>query len=468
MRLWGGRFSEKPDELAHQFTSSLSFDRRLVEHDIAGSIAHARMLGHCHIVTADEARQLEAGLERVRAGLASGELELDPGSEDVHTEIERLLAEQIGALAGKLHTARSRNDQVALDLRLFLRDEIEVVLERFIALQRALVDIADQHTGTVLPGYTHLQRAQPVSLAHHLLAYFWMFERDRQRLSQCRSRVNVCPLGAGALAGTSFATDPAFVAQQLGFETVFANSMDAVADRDFVLEFLSDAAIAMAHVSQFAAELVLWSSSEFGFVRLDDAWCTGSSIMPQKRNADAAELARAKAGRVFGDLVALLTVAKGLTLSYNRDYQEDKEPLFNAADTLKAALDVLRAMLATAAFDRKRMEQALEQGFATATEAADYLVRKGLTFREAHGIVGQVVRYCEKQEVGFAGLSLEEWRSFSKHFGPDIAEVISPRGAVEAKSSPGGTASLRVREQLAAARQLLAACSQAATVNRRP
>jgi argininosuccinate lyase len=455
MRLWGGRFSEKPDELAHAFTSSLRFDRRLVEHDIAGSIAHARMLGHCHILTPEEARQLEAGLERVRAGLASGELNLDPGSEDVHTEIERLLSEQVGALAGKLHTARSRNDQVALDLRLFLRDEIELVLERLLTLQQTLVDVAERHTATVMPGYTHLQRAQPVSLAHHLLAYFWMFQRDRQRLSHCQARTNVCPLGAGALAGTGFQIDPAFVAQQLGFETVFANSMDAVSDRDFVLEFLSGAAIAMVHVSQLAAEFVLWSSTEFGFVRLDDAWCTGSSIMPQKRNPDVAELARARAGRVFGDLVGLLSVAKGLNLSYNRDYQEDKEPLFNSVDTLKAAFEVLRAMVATATFDQKRMEQALEQGFATATEAADYLVRKGLTFREAHGIVGQVVRYCEKQGVGFAGLSLEEWRSFSKQFEADIPDVISPRGAVEAKTSPGGTATPRVQEQLAAARRLL-------------
>ncbi len=457
MRLWGGRFTKKPDELAHEFTSSLSFDRRLAEHDIAGSIAHARMLGHCHIISADEARQLEAGLERVRAGLAKGELTLDPGSEDVHSEIERLLLEQVGELAGKLHTARSRNDQVALDMRLFLREEIDGLLERLANLQRALVDVAEKHVGTVLPGYTHLQRAQPVSLAHHLLAYFQMFERDRRRFADCRKRVNVCPLGAAALAGTSFQIDPAFVAEQLGFETVFANSADAVSDRDFALEFLSDAAIAMAHVSQLGAELVLWSSAEFGFVRLDDAWCTGSSIMPQKRNPDVAELARAKAGRVFGDLVGLLTVAKGLTLSYNRDYQEDKEPLFDAADTLKSSLEVLGQVIATAAFDAKRMEQALEEGFLAATEVADYLVRKGLTFREAHGIVGQVVKYCEQQKVAFPALSLEEWRSFSREFDKDIENYISPQGAMEAKVSPGGTATPRVKEQLAAARALLKA-----------
>jgi argininosuccinate lyase len=457
MRLWGGRFAKKPDQLAHEFTSSLRFDRRLVEHDIAGSIAHARMLGHCHILTADEARQLEAGLERVRAGLASGELKLDPGSEDVHTEIERLLVEQVGALAGKLHTARSRNDQVALDLRLFLREETDAILDRLAALQRTLVDVAEQHVTTVLPGYTHMQRAQPVSLAHHLLAYFHMFQRDRQRLQDCRKRVDVCPLGAAALAGTSFRTDPAFVAQQLGFQAVFANSLEAVSDRDFVIESLSDAAIAMVHVSQLAGELALWSSPEFGFVRLDDAWCTGSSIMPQKRNPDVAELARARAGRVFGDLMALLAVSKGLPLAYNRDYQENQEPLFDSVDTLKAALEVMREVVATASFDQQRMERALEQGFLTATEAADYLVRKGMAFREAHGIVGQVVRYCEKQGVGFSALSVEEWRSFSREFDKDIADFISPQGAVEAKTSPGGTATPRVREQIAAARELLKA-----------
>ncbi len=457
MRLWGGRFSKKPDEMAHEFTTSLPFDRRLVEHDIAGSIAHARMLGHCRIITVEEARQLEAGLERVRAGLASGELTLDPDSEDVHTEIERLLAEYVGALAGKLHTARSRNDQVALDVRLFLRDEIDALREKLAGLQRVLVEVAEQHLDTVMPGYTHLQRAQPVLLAHHLLAYFNMFQRDRERLADCRKRVNICPLGAAALAGTSFPIDPGFVAKQLGFECVFSNSMDAVSDRDFITEFLACAAIGMVHVSQLSAEIVLWSSSEFGFIRLDDAWCTGSSIMPQKRNPDAAELARAKAGRVFGDLVGLLTVAKGLTLSYNRDFQEDKEALFNAAATLGAALVVLGEMIATATFDAARMEQALSSGFLAATEVADYLVRKGLTFREAHGVVGQVVTYCEKQSVGLEDLSLEEWRSFSKTFGEDIAQYISPKGAVEAKTSPGGTAPLRVKEQIAAARAALKA-----------
>jgi argininosuccinate lyase len=455
MRLWGGRFSKKPDELAHDFTASLPFDRRLLEHDIAGSIAHARMLGHCRIITVEEARQLEAGLERVRAGLASGELALDPASEDVHTEVERLLGEHIGALAGKLHTARSRNDQVALDMRLFLREEIDELRHKLTAMQRVLIEVAERHLDTVMPGYTHMQRAQPVLLAHHLMAYFNMFQRDRERLADCRKRVNVCPLGAAALAGTSFPIDPGFVAKQLGFECVFSNSMDAVSDRDFVTEFLACAAIGMVHASQLSAEIVLWSTAEFGFVRLDDAWCTGSSIMPQKRNPDAAELARAKAGRVFGDLVGMLTVAKGLALSYSRDFQEDKEALFNAADTLGATLEVLREMVTSATFDAARIEQALASGFLTATEAADYLVRKGVPFREAHGVVGQVVRYCEKQSAKLDDLSLEEWRSFSKEFGEDIVRYISPRGAVEAKSSPGGTAPARVREQIAAARAAL-------------
>jgi len=455
MRLWGGRFAKKPDEVAHAFSSSLPFDQRLAEHDIAGSIAHARMLGHCHILSADEARQLAAGLERIRAGLRSGEMQLDPGSEDVHTEIERLLIEQLGGLAGKLHTARSRNDQVVLDLRLFLREEIDALSSELLSLQRVLLKVAERHVETLLPGYTHLQRAQPVTLGHHLMAYFNMFQRDRERLTDCRKRVNICPLGAAALAGTSFPIDPEFIAEQLGFESIFANSMDAVSDRDFVIEFLSAAAASMVHISQLSAELVLWSSSEFNFVRLDDAWCTGSSIMPQKRNPDIAELARAKSGRVFGNVVQLLAITKGLTLAYNRDFQEDKEALFDTVDTLHSALEVIRKMIGTANFNTDQMKKALEHGFPTATEIADYLVRKGLTFREAHGVVGQVVSYCEKQHVSFDDLTQEEWDSFSREFGEDIIRYISPKGAVDAKTSPGGTAPARVKEQIAAAKTLL-------------
>jgi argininosuccinate lyase len=455
MRLWGGRFAKDPDELAHEFTQSLPFDRRLAEHDIAGSIAHARMLGHCRILSGEEARTLEAGLDRVRAGLSSGELELDSSSEDIHTEIERLLVEQVGALAGKLHTARSRNDQVALDLRLLLREEIDSLREQTAALQRTLVEVAGQHLDTVMPGYTHLQRAQPLLLAHHLVAYFFMFQRDRDRLAECRKRVNLCPLGAAALGGTSFAIDPSFVAEQLGFDGLCPNSMDAVSDRDFILEFPGDAAMAAVHLSQLAAEIVLWSSAEFGFLRLDDAWCTGSSIMPQKRNPDAAELARGKAGRIFGNLVNLLSVVKGLPLAYSRDLQEDKEALFDTVDTLAASLQVVREMIATASFDAKRMTEALAGGFPTATSVADYLVRAGVPFREAHGIAGQVVQYCEKENVGFEQLSVEEWRSFSPEFGQDIIKHISPAGAVAAKKSPGGTAPERVKEQIAQARRLL-------------
>jgi len=455
MRLWGGRFEKKPDQLAHDFTGSLSFDRRLAEHDIAGSIAHARMLGRCGIIAPDEARRIEAGLERVRAGLTSSDLSLSPESEDIHTEIERLLGEQIGPLAGKLHTARSRNDQVALDVRLFLRDEIDAIRAGLSQLQAAILDAAETNLEVILPGYTHLQRAQPVLLAHHLLAYFAMFQRDRDRLADCRKRVNICPLGAAALAGTSFPIDPEFVASQLHFDGVFSNSMDAVSDRDFVLEFLAEAAISMTHISQLGAELVLWSSSEFGFVRLDEAWCTGSSIMPQKRNPDVAELARGKTGRVFGDLMALLTITKGLTLAYNKDLQEDKEPLFDAVDALEETLEVLAAVVATATFDSSKMSEALRAGFLTATEIADYLVRRGLPFREAHGVVGQVVSSCEKQGRTLEDLSLEEWRSLSAQFGEDITDYVSARGAVEAKKSPGGTAPERVKEQLAAARKLL-------------
>ena len=456
MRLWGGRFSKDPDDLAWEFTASLPFDRRLAEHDITGSIAHVRMLGHCRVLRADEARQLEAGLEKVRAGLASGELKLDPTSEDVHTEVERLLGEQVGPLAGKLHTARSRNDQVALDLRLFLRDEIDQLRRRVSALQRTLVELAEKHVETVMPGYTHMQRAQPVTLGQHLMAYFFMLQRDRDRLADCRTRVDLCPLGAAALAGTSFPIDPAFVAQQLGFSGLCPNSMDAVSDRDFAVEFLGDAAICMTHLSQLCGEVVLWSTAEFGFIRLDDAWCTGSSMMPQKRNPDSAELVRGKVGRVVGSLVALLTALKALPLTYNRDLQEDKEALFEAVDTLSASLDVAQSMLASASFDTQRMATAAAGGFSTATEAADYLVRGGLGFREAHAIVGRIVKYCEKEGIGFEKMSLGEWRSFSTEFGEDIGQYVTPAGAVAAKKSPGGTAPERVREQRERAKELLA------------
>ena len=455
MRLWGGRFGQDPDELAHQFTASLPFDKRLAEYDIAGSIAHVRMLGRCRILHVDEARQLEAGLEKVRAALARGELQFDPSSEDIHTEIERLLGREVGELAGKLHTARSRNDQAAVDLRLFLREEIDRIRERTSALQHVLLELAERHLDIVMPGYTHTQRAQPVLLSQHLMAYFFMFQRDRDRLAECRKRVDLCPLGAAALAGTGFPIDPVFVAKQLGFSGLCPNSMDAVSDRDFVLEFLADAATGMVHLSQLCNEIVLWSTVELGFIRLADAWCTGSSIMPQKRNADAAELVRAKAGRVFGALVSLLTVLKAMPMTYNRDLQEDKEALFVTVDTLAGSLRVVREMLASASFSKERMAKALRQGFLTATEAADYLVRKGVAFREAHGIVGQVVRYCEKQDMGFEQMSLEEWRSFSPVFGPDIVEYISPEGAVQSKKSPGGTAPERVSEQIEHGRKLL-------------
>lgn len=457
MRLWGGRFGRAPDEFAHEFTSSLPFDRRLAEHDISGSIAHARMLARCGVLAADEARQLEAGLERVRAGLASGELKLDPSSEDIHSEVERLLGEQVGPLAGKVHTARSRNDQVALDLRLYLREEVGEIREAMAALERVLVELAERHLEVVMPGYTHLQRAQPLLLSHHLMAYFFMFQRDRERLADCRKRIDLCPLGAGALAGTSFPIDPSFVAQQLGFSGLCPNSMDAVSDRDFVVEFLAHASLAMVHLSQLCGEMVLWSSAEFGFLRLDEAWCTGSSMMPQKRNPDPAELVRAKSGRVFGHLVGMLTVLKALPLAYNRDLQEDKEALFDAVDTLEASLQVAREMLATASFDSKRMAEAVQGGFVAATELADYLVRRGLSFREAHRVVGQIVKYCEREGIGFEDIAMEEWRSFSPSFGDDVLAHISPAGAAAAKTSPGGTAPERVREQIAQARKLLEA-----------
>ncbi len=457
MRLWGGRFASDPNELAAQFTRSLGFDQRLAEYDIEGSIAHVRMLGHVGVLTSDEARRIEAGLDRVRTLFQSGEAELLPNAEDIHSEVERLLTELIGPLAGKLHTGRSRNDQIALDLRLFLRDQIDQIQELLRALQQTLVDHAEQHVATVMPGYTHTQLAQPVSLGHHLMAYFWMLQRDCERFAECRARVNLSPLGSAALAGTSFPLDPSFVAKQLGLDGTTQNSMDAVSDRDFVIEFLADASLCITHLSRLANEIVLWSTAEFGFIRLDDAWCTGSSIMPQKRNPDPAELVRGKTGRVYGHLLGLLTVLKGLPLTYNLDLQEDKEALFDAVDTLRIVLGAMHGMLSSATFHTDRLADAAGRGFSTATEVADYLARRGLPFREAHSVVGQIVQYCEKQGVTLTDLSLTEWQSFSQEFREDIFAVVTAAGAMEAKRSPGGTAPERVREQIAKARGLLTA-----------
>jgi argininosuccinate lyase len=415
------------------------------------------MLGQCGIIGQQEAEEIIRGLEQVRQDLEEGRAAFDPTSEDIHTEIERLLLERIGALAGKLHTARSRNDQVATDMRLYLKDEAAQIQSLAADLQDALLEQADANLETVLPGYTHLQRAQPVLLSHHLLAYFWMLERDYERLRDCVSRADALPLGAAALAGTTFPIEPAMVAEELGFSRLCDNSIDAVSDRDFVVEFLSFAALAMAHLSRLGDEIVLWSSEEFGFLRLSEEWCTGSSIMPHKRNPDIAELVRAKTGRVYGDLIGMLTVLKGLPLTYNRDLQEDKEALFDGADTLAACLQVSAKMLRSAEFVKDRIARAGEDPLLLSTDLADYLVKKGLSFREAHQLVGQVVSHCERQGLSMRELALAQWKQFSPLFEDDLLPRMSAAASAASKTSPGGTSPKAVREQLERARKLLAA-----------
>ncbi|WP_258358747.1 argininosuccinate lyase [Moorella sulfitireducens (nom. illeg.)] len=456
MKLWGGRFTRTTDRLVEDFHSSISFDRRLYRQDIAGSIAHARMLAAVGLITREEGEVIIKGLEEIRADIEAGRVEFDTGAEDIHMNIEKLLTERIGAAGKKLHTARSRNDQVALDLRLYLKEEIPEVKKLLAGLQKVLVDMAAKHMHTVMPGYTHLQKAQPVTLAHHLLAYFEMFCRDQGRLDGCLERVDVMPLGAGALAGTTLPIDREMVAGELGFKRISANSLDAVADRDFAVEFLAAASLIMMHLSRLAEEIILWASEEFGFIELDDAYSTGSSMMPQKKNPDVAELVRGKTGRVYGHLMGMLTVLKGLPLAYNKDLQEDKEALFDALDTVKGCLMVFTPMLATAKFRIERMREDAARGFAAATDVAEYLVRKGLPFREAHAVVGALVLHCLEQGKSFVDLSLAEWQSFSPYFSEDIFDHITLEACVHGRDLPGGPAPAAVKQALERARKILA------------
>jgi argininosuccinate lyase len=454
-KLWGGRFEQPTDEAVEAFTASIGVDARLWEVDIRGSIAHARMLGKVGVLTPEEANTIIAGLQALREDISAGKVTFAPNAEDIHSEIERLLTERIGAVAGKLHTARSRNDQVATDTRLYLREGIDALCAQVRLLQQWLVDTAPTQLHTILPGYTHLQHAQPVSLAHHLMAYFWMLQRDRERLQGCRQRVNRLPLGSAALAGTSFPIDRQMVAQELGFEDLCENSLDAVADRDFVVEFLSCAALVMMHLSRLAEELILWSTPEFGFVELDDSVTTGSSIMPQKKNPDVAELIRARTGRVIADLTGALVMLKALPLSYNRDLQEDKGFLFDALDTTLSSVALMHLMLSRAQFRPERMRQAVGGDFSNATDLADYLVRRGIPFRQAHEVVGQVVRYCLRRGVALEDLSVEQLREFSPLFDADALQVIQPEAVMGARRSRGGTAPEAVQQQIALARTLL-------------
>jgi len=454
-KLWSGRFAEPVSELVKRYTASVGFDWRLAPHDIRASLAHARMLRSSGILTRGDLKAIERGLARIGREIQDGRFRWSLDAEDVHLNIERRLIALVGNPGKRLHTARSRNDQVATDLRLWLRDAIDEIAVLIRSVQRALLDQAQRHAATVMPGFTHLQVAQPVTFGHHLLAYFEMLERDRARLADCRGRVNQLPLGAAALAGTSFPIDRARVAKELGFEGVAGNSLDAVSDRDFAIEFCACAALAMVHLSRLSEELILWTSPRFGFVTLPDRFCTGSSIMPQKKNPDVAELARGKAGRVTGDLVALLTLMKGQALAYNKDNQEDKEPLFDAVDTWRDTLAIFAEMIAGLVVNEAAMRAAAQEGFATATDLADYLVKRGLAFRDAHEAVARAVRFAEESGRSLEQLPLEDLRRFSAKVDRDVYRVLTLEGSVESRSHIGGTAPSRVRAAIKRARALL-------------
>ena len=452
---WSGRFGEPVNDLVKRFTASIAFDYRLAEFDIDGSIAHARMLHAAGIVPEGDLADIERGLSAIREEIRGGTFPWSLDLEDVHLNIERRLTDLVGDAGKRLHTARSRNDQVATDVRLYLRASIDQITVLVKGLQHALLDLADEHAETVMPGFTHLQVAQPVSFGHHLLAYFEMLARDAQRLGECRKRVNKLPLGAAALAGTSFPIDRVRVAKELGFDGVCENSIDAVSDRDFAIEFVAVAALLMMHLSRLCEELILWMSPRFGFIDLADRFCTGSSIMPQKKNPDVPELIRGKTGRVNGHLVALLTLMKAQPLAYNKDNQEDKEPLFDTVDTLTASIKVFTEMLGGIEVNKQAMREAAAQGYATATDLADYLVRKGLPFREAHEAVAQAVRYAESRGKDLSELELAELQQTSRLIGADVFEALTLEGSMASRNHRGGTAPARVKAAIAKARKAL-------------
>jgi len=452
---WAGRFNEPTDAFVEAFTASVDFDRRLYSYDIQGSIAHAGMLAKQGILSTLERDTIVAGLESIRERIEQGSFQWSVSLEDVHMNIESALTADIGAVGKKLHTGRSRNDQVATDIRLYLRDEIAVISGEARRLQRALLDLAERETDTIMPGFTHLQTAQPVTFGHHLMAWLEMLERDHERLSDCADRLNVMPLGAAALAGTSYPLDRHYSAQLLGFSRPAENSLDAVSDRDFAIEFCAVASILMMHLSRFSEELVTWSSAQFGFVELSDSFCTGSSIMPQKKNPDVPELVRGKTGRIFGHLMALLTLMKSQPLAYNKDNQEDKEPLFDTVDNLKGCLKVFADMVPVMRPNREAMRAAALKGYATATDLADYLVRKGLAFRDAHEVVGQAVAHGIDRGKDLAELPLEVLQRFSDRIGEDVFAILTLEGSVAARNHIGGTAPEQVRAAIARARSRL-------------
>ncbi|AQQ53058.1 argininosuccinate lyase [Planococcus lenghuensis] len=447
-KLWGGRFQKSAEEWVDEFGASISFDQKLAAEDIEGSIAHVTMLEQCKILSQEDAQVIRAGLSRLQEKAAAGDLAYSAAQEDIHLNLEKHLIDDVGPVGGKLHTARSRNDQVATDMHLYLKRNVQEITELIGGFQEALISQAEQHVETLAPGYTHLQRAQPVSFAHHLMAYFWMLQRDRERLTESLKRIDVSPLGAGAMAGTTFPIDRELSAELLGFSDIYPNSIDAVSDRDFILEFLSDASILMMHLSRLAEEIILWSSEEFRFIELDDAFSTGSSIMPQKKNPDMAELIRGKTGRVYGNLIGLLTILKGLPLAYNKDMQEDKEGMFDTVETLKGSLRIFEGMVSTMTVQTERLTAAVHSDFSNATELADYLAAKGMPFREAHDVTGRLVFTCIQRGIYLKDLPLSELQEASPLFGTDIYEALAPENAVARRNSAGGTGFEQVRRQL--------------------
>lgn len=456
MKLWGGRFAKSTDKSVDDFNSSIRFDSRMYRQDILGSVAHAGMLGSQGIIPLEDAGLIRRTLLEILEDIEQGRVEFEVDAEDIHMNIEKILIGRIGDAGKKLHTGRSRNDQVALDIRMYLKDEIKEARQMLAALLEMLLELSGQHLDTILPGYTHLQRAQPITLAHHLMAYFQMFKRDIGRLSDCYERTDIMPLGSGALAGTTYPLDREMVARELGFSAITENSLDAVSDRDFVIELASCLSIVMMHLSRFSEELILWSSSEFAFVEMDDAYSTGSSIMPQKKNPDVAELVRGKTGRVYGSLITLLSMMKSLPLAYNKDMQEDKEAIFDAVDTVKLCLPVFTRMIATMRVRKDRMLQAARGGFTNATDIADYLVKKGIPFRSAHEIIGKMVLYCIQNSKNIDELSMEEFKTFSENIEEDVFTEISLEKCVSGRNLPGGPARESVSASIENGRRFLA------------
>lgn len=455
MKLWGGRFTKPTNELVDEYASSIQFDKKLAVYDVQGSLAHVAMLKKCEIIPAEDADTIAEGLKIVLSKIEAGEAKLSNEHEDIHMNVEKLLIDEVGPIGGRLHTGRSRNDQVALDMRLYLRDAIAELSDLLKTVQQSLITQAKANIDTVMPGYTHLQRAQPVLFAHHMMAYVFMFQRDVERFQDSLKRVNKSPLGAGALAGTTFPIDRHFVANELGFDGICENSLDAVSDRDFVVEFLSNSALVSTHLSRLCEELVQWSSAEFNFVELDDSFTTGSSMMPQKKNPDVAELVRGKTGRVYGHLMGMLTTLKGLPLAYNKDMQEDKEGMFDAHETLKGALQLFAPMMESMKVNKESMYKAVSNDYSNATDLADYLVNKGMTFRESHAVVGEVVLNCIEQNKYLLDLTLQEFKQYTEVIDEDIFDVLKPEAVVNARVVEGGTAKDSVLHQIVKAEKLL-------------